>query len=349
MTIAEQIASKAGVCRQSVSAVLNGSKNKVRREKRELILALAKEMNYRPNPNAKSMSGRSVKTIGIIVPAHPSVIAYTLMNAMSHEILKRGYKSYIIAPQSPEMEHDAILEFSARKIDGMIICAIQSMMNYDHCPIPVVVVGAKKEAFEISVDFKYGMRLALEHLNHVHGHERIVFLCNRISGNEAKYEEYCQFMKTHRFPELAPLETCTETHLERQVENLIRKKRVTAFAGTGDLVTGQFSNLLHNMGIRIPDDVALTGYDATLLSHAGYLQLSGVVHPVVEEAQRSVALLFEKIASQNLSKHDPVLIQPTFFKGQTCGCSGIPQACQLSALQMDSVNRLADFSHFFET
>ncbi|MBO4513005.1 MAG: LacI family DNA-binding transcriptional regulator [Victivallales bacterium] len=348
MTIAEQIAKQVGVCRQSVSAVLNGSRDKVKHETREMILALAKKLNYLPNPNARSMSGHSVKTIGIITPSYPSVISYSQAIAMNREILKRRYKCYIISPLNPPMEREAILEFSARRVDGIIINSIQNLMNYDNCPIPTVVVGAKKEAFEFSVDFAYGMQLALEHLHRTHGHERIVFLCNSVSGNEAKYEAYKAFVERHSLPEFAPLEVCSQDNLVRNVKKLLNRSHVTAFAGTGDMVVGQFVNLLHNMGVRIPEDVAVTGYDATFLSHAGALQLSGVVHPIVELAKRSVSLLFEKIASKDLSKRKPVLIRPTFFKGQTCGCSGLPQNCRLTELQMDAVRYGKDYSQYFE-
>ncbi len=349
MTVAEEIALQVGVCRQSVSAVLNGSRNKVRQEKREQILALAQKMNYQPNPNARSMAGRSVKTIGVIVPAYQSVISCALMNALNREILSRGFKCYIISPQSPETEQDAIREFSARKVDGIIVCFIHNLVNYEHCPIPVVVLGARREAFDLSVDFGYGMRLALDHLVRVHHHERIVFLCNCVRGNESKYAVYRDFMKDHRLPELPPLEVLEQENLAGYAEKLIRNEKVTAFAGSGDMVAGQFANLLTGMGVRIPDEAALTGYDATLLCHASPLQLSAVVHPVEDLAERSVSLLFDKIASHTLSRGEPFLIRPAFFKGQTCGCPGLPQKCRIGFLQMDILRKEnPDYASFFE-
>ena len=83
MTVAEQIALKAGVCRQTVSAVLNGRKNKVRPEKYELILKLAAEFNYQPDLNARALSGRSVKTIGLIQPSFSSLLTLPLVGAIT--------------------------------------------------------------------------------------------------------------------------------------------------------------------------------------------------------------------------------------------------------------------------
>ena len=326
MTVAEKIALKAGVCRQTVSAVLNGRKNKVRPEKYELILKLAAEFNYQPDLNAKALSGRSMKTIGLIQPSFSSLLTLPLVEAITAEISRRGYKTYILSPRNADEEQSAIREFIARKVDGLMIGSIFNPDNSESYPLPTVVFSTPLGKTDLTVDFGYGIQLAMDHLYKVHGHRRFAFFSDWVQGNQAKYDAYLKFLQEKGLPAPAPVETKLCKDPRKQVLSLIEKEGVTAFIGTCDILPGELMNFLNTTQYRCPEKIAVTGYDGTFLCYASPIQLSAVVHPVCAIAKHSVALLFDKIGKGRSDiTQEPLLICPSFFKGQSCGCRGIQQ------------------------
>lgn len=349
MTVAEQIALKAGVCRQTVSAVLNGRKNKVRPEKYELILKLAAEFNYQPDLNARALSGRSVKTIGLIQPSFSSLLTLPLVGAITAEISKRGYKTYILSPRNAEEEQSAIREFIARKVDGLMIGSVFNPDNSGNYPLPTVVFSTPLGKTDLTVDFGYGIRLAMNHLYKVHGHRRFAFLSDWVQGNQEKYNAYLKFLQEKELPAPAPVETKLCKDPRKQVLSLIEKEGVTAFIGTCDILPGELMNFLNTTQYRCPGKIAVTGYDGTFLCYASPIQLSAVVHPVCEIARHSVALLFDKIGKSGSGfTPEPLLISPSFFKGQSCGCKGVQQTLNQYHLQIDNMRNLPEYASHFE-
>ena len=340
MVTAEKIAERVGVCRQTVSSVMNGNYRKVSAETRRAILSAAEELGYVPDLNAKALSGRSIKTIGLIIPILSYSIGNSLIQMINMNITRRGYKCYLISPSTPDEEEMAIRDFISRKFDGLIVCCkLFKPLDFERWEIPVVVYGAGFESSEITADLHFGMSLALDHLHSCHHHRDIVFLTDRIAGNQAKYDAYCEYVRAYGLPEREPLLTGERSVTPERIRRLL-DSGVTAFAATGDILAGNLLNILAREGIRVPQDVAVTGYDALLLSVSGASQLSAVVHPVEAITRRCVDLLFDKIAG-HAPRRLPEMerIKPFFFKGQTCGCNGITGELHHSAVFPDLLAR----------
>lgn len=89
------IAKKAGVSQGTVSAVLSGGTKgniRVSAEKRERILAIAKEMNYIPNFSAQKLSGQSSHTLGVLVDSEDAAVRFRQLAAIEREADRRGYR-----------------------------------------------------------------------------------------------------------------------------------------------------------------------------------------------------------------------------------------------------------------
>lgn len=351
---AADVAARSGVCRQTVSAVLAGKTGKVSEATRKRILDAATELKYRPNLNAKSLSGRSTQTIGLLIPVELPAILAAMIARTQKEIHRHGYECFILAPSDATHQQRALGEFCARGVDGVLIYSLHHDFDQSRYPLPAVVVGARKEQFDVNADFAYGFELAYRHLEQ-HGHRKIAFLSDHCAGNIPKIEVY------RKLTGLAPdepssriIETKYDADLAGHVK-LLLADGVTAFAGTGDILSGMFINFLERRGIRVPEDAAVTGYDATFLSFCGRRQLSAVVHPSEELAKESVKLLFEKMRSGICGLvATPHLIRPVFFKGESCGCSGYDND-KLNVLFRDVeefafpfAGAAADHSEFFD-
>lgn len=89
------IAKRAGVSQGTVSAVLSGGTKgniRVSPEKRERILAIAKEMKYIPNFSAQKLSGQSSHTIGVLVDSEDAAVRFRQLAAIEREADRRGYR-----------------------------------------------------------------------------------------------------------------------------------------------------------------------------------------------------------------------------------------------------------------
>ena len=346
MSLADEIARQAGVCRQTVSAVLHGRHHKVSREKLALIQKLLDEYAYRPDPNARALFGHTNKTIGLIIPALYTVITLPMLQALNAEIVRRAYKCYIVSPGSAEEEREAIREFCARKVDGIVSAWLREESAFEQCSVPSVTISDRDGEFQ--VDYYRGMKLVLEHLYREHGHTKICFTCDRTATNSQKYAAYRDFMKQHDLPELEPLETLFTADSAEKAAALVRSGTVTAFAGTGDVLMGRFLNRLLRQGIRVPQECAVTGFDGGTLSVSSPQQLSSAVHPAEELAQLGVEALLRKMESRDLSKLPARYVTPAFFRGETCGCSGMVFDGSCNDVLLDKIKNTPDKQKFFD-
>ena len=346
MSLADEIAKESGVCRQTVSAVLHGRHHKVSREKLALIQKLLRQYGYRPDPNALALFGHTNHTIGLIIPALYTVITLPMLQALNEEVVKRGYKCYIVSPASPEEEKEAIREFCARKVDGIISAWLYGEFDFENCSVPAVTISERSGEFQ--VDFYHGMKLVLTHLKKEHHHSGICFVCDRVESNPEKYHAYCDFMKDQKFPLLPPLETMKISDSASSAADLVRSGRVTAFAGTGDVLMGRFLNRLLRQGISVPEECAVTGFDGGILSVSSPLQLASAVHPARELASLGVEALFRKIRERSFRKEPERFVIPAFFRGETCGCSGMVFDGSCNDILLDKVKNIPEKRKYFD-
>lgn len=346
MSLADVIANEAGVCRQTVSAVIHGRHHKVSEKKRQLIQRLLKEYGYRPDPNALALFGHTNHTIGLVIPALYTVITLPMLQAINEEIVRRGYKCYIVSPASVEEEREAIREFCARKVDGIISTWLREDFDFSACKVPAVTISERGGEFQ--VDYYHGMQLVLEHLLHEHGHEKICFVCDKVSTNSEKYAAYGDFMRAHALPPLPPVETLFMKDPAEKAAELVRSGKVTAFAGTGDILMGRFLNRLLRQGIRVPEDCAVTGFDGGILSVSSPQQLSSAVHPARELAKLGVEALLEKIRGRIFEKLPEKFIVPAFFRGESCGCRGMVFEGSCNDILLDHIKNRSENEKYFD-
>ncbi|SDE12808.1 LacI family DNA-binding transcriptional regulator [Glycomyces harbinensis] len=180
----KDVAELAGVGFKTVSRVLNDEPN-VRPETRERILAAVAELGYRRNSIASSIRRRDQRTssIGLIVEDLANPFASSLTRAVQDYALERQHLVLVGSSDGvPERESDLVAEFSARRVDGLILVpngTDQSYLEIERAHgIPVVFVdrpGRGIEADTVISENALGVAEAVRHLA-AFGHTRIAFL-----------------------------------------------------------------------------------------------------------------------------------------------------------------------------
>ena len=120
-----EIARRAGVSIASVSSALN-NKSPVREETRHKILQIANELNYKPNPIARSLSRKKTDTIGVILPELVDEFFTDIIRGIYEEAYRTNRYVMISSSHSQRNIVETLLEFmGSGRVDGVILMAPQ--------------------------------------------------------------------------------------------------------------------------------------------------------------------------------------------------------------------------------
>jgi len=300
----KQIAKTAGVSVATVSRVLNHPEN-VAPATREKIQKVIEEAEYKPNWFARGLNFDKTKTIGLVVPH--------ILNTMYMEIAKgiedvARQKEYVIfmcnIEKNADIEKSYIEQLLTRRVDGIILMFTTLDTGYiktieDH-ETPVVLIGENKGASEfnaVQVDCRLGAKTMVRHLVES-GHKSIGILY----GNDPKYESF-NMLEGYR-------EAIAESGLAvndaniMPVENTIEgghlgaKKMMAgdspqAIFATSDVIAYGAMDAIKDGGLKIPEDIAVTGLGNDRMSKLIEPKLTTVEMPLHKMGAYGARLLFD--------------------------------------------------------
>ncbi|MGH1351177.1 MAG: LacI family DNA-binding transcriptional regulator [Methyloligellaceae bacterium] len=294
MTTISDVAKKASVGLGTVSRVLSG-KGSVSEETRKRVLKAMKDLNYRPNSVARSLATRRTNSIGLVVPEFQGRYFGRLIAAAQME-MRADEKHVIVANGSGKGEEEvAAIEFLRdRECDGLILYSIEMsdkeildlLQNFPKTVlINRVIKGYTKNCFML--DHRYGGALAARCLLDA-GHEKIACITGpkvkedarlRQAGFESELKkagiDKKKLVRIEGDFNYASGAICTEQLLKSG-------EKITAlFCGNDEMAVGALFKL-HEMGVRVPDDISLIGYDNAALSEHTYPKLTTISNPVEE-------------------------------------------------------------------
>lgn len=323
------IAKEAGVSISTVSRVMNnkGNVNPATRKKVEEILAKNK---YTPSAIARGMVSKSMKTVAVLtvdirVP-HYARTAYTI----EREFSRRGYE-VILCNTGGELEETAKYLQTAleKKVDGIVLvgsvfntlCKNSEIENLLRTT-PVVLANGKLElpnSYSVLVDDRYGIGLAVDHLVQK-GHRNIYYLkdMDTVSAR-LKREGFVNGLERYGIENAKKYVVNTSLSIEggiKAVEQLLQeKKKFTAIVCGEDITAAGAVKALLHAGLRVPEDVAVTGYNNSEYARICEPQLTTIDNKPELVAMFSVQLLTSLI--EKADAYSSCTIQPELVEGQT--------------------------------
>ncbi|GIG40540.1 LacI family DNA-binding transcriptional regulator [Cellulomonas phragmiteti] len=265
------VAALAGVSHQTVSRVLNEHPS-VRPATRERVLEAIATLGYRPNLAARALVTRRTGTLGVITPA--SALFGPTSTLVAFEQAARDAGFYVSVATLRAFQGDevvaAVEHFLAQGVDGVVVVAPRSgtvdAVGGVHVPVPVVLVSSGREGLDlptVSVDQVAGGRLATEHLLtsgrrtvvHVAGPQEWYDARDRLRGWREALEAAGVPVPEHRaggWSAADGYQVGTE---------LVRTGVPEAiFAANDQLALGLLA-AFGQAGVRVPQDVAVVGFD----------------------------------------------------------------------------------------
>lgn len=294
------VAEKAGVHRATAGQVLNNWANCWASEAtRQRIRKAAEELGYRPNLAARALRSGRTQVIGLITPGFSIFSPYSRAGGLTEAAAKADYTVTLSAhPNDSESEDRVIRRLLDRGVDGLAIYPVDpgphaELRRLVESGFPVVTFeGANLLDFEcddISVDCAKVGRLQARHLLEL-GRRRICFAnmssLPQMAGVNAIREAAVR-EELARAGAPAPLEmrlSVSNTNelpdagaLEGPMRNYFQKHRGVFDSIIGGDHTGVLAiRLLHELGMRVPDDVAVMGGGTTMLADYCEVPLTSV-------------------------------------------------------------------------
>lgn len=328
-----ELAQKAGVSIATVSRALNDSDHPMAEETRKRILALAQELGYQPNQIARSLRTSATKTIGILVENIRSPFIAPIIRGIQDTLKPEGYLSLTVNTDLDEkIEMDALRVLNNRQIDGIIFVATwhrDTSILEEMTQKPYVFVHRHFNSYSknsVLADDKYGARIAVSHLANL-GHRRIAYISGPADWDASifRLQGYREVLTELGLPytEQMVLESSWEVedgyHAVQQLLAL-PEPPTAVFAGNDAIAVGAIQGT-QDMGLRVPQDLAVVGYDGREFSSFFRPSITTVYLPCYEMGQKSAEMLL-KVINEEINLFQPIEIQGNLIVRESCGSPG---------------------------
>jgi DNA-binding LacI/PurR family transcriptional regulator len=162
--------------------------------------------------------------------------------------------------------------------------------------VPVVVVSCWDERADcVAVDDRSGMAAAVEHL-YALGHRRVAHVTSHLIEDSTRAARYAGYERAMRGHGLEPLMLDADAWGAGDLRAAVAgENRLTAFVAANDLLAVQLIDLLEPLGVSVPADVSVVGFDGTDLGAHSRFALTTVAQPRGELIARGLELLLERM------------------------------------------------------
>lgn len=273
-TSLKDLSKALGVSIATVSRALNNS-HEVSKEMKEKVQALARELNYRPNPFAQSLRKEAPRIIGVVVPDLVTHYYAAVLDGIEDYARQHGYSVFSSnSHESTMLEEEAIDTFVSMHVEGIVACLAQDTEDYYHFEeihrmgIPLVFFARTclPDLFSsVVADGDVAAQKATQHLIET-GSRRIAFIGgpNHLDMVRRRKHGYLEALRDNHLPIDRSLVVCGKIGFAKArqaaLDLLQRPDRPDAILAFNDTITYAAFDAIKSLGLRIPEDVAIIGF-----------------------------------------------------------------------------------------
>ncbi len=313
-----EVAERAGVSRTTVSFVLNQVEGaQISEETRQRVLHAARELGYVPDAAARSLVSGRTHILGLIIcqPANRIIIdayIHQVIYGLSEAGHERGFRVLLESVEDVSQPDAYIHLVRAKRIDGILLSGPRSDDNQLPALIadgfPTVLLGRLTNSPNcfVDVDNQAAAHQAVTHLVEL-GHQRIACITNGPLQYTSAAERLLGYRQALGQAGLAEDETLIyygefepESGYTAMQALLAIQPRPTAVFVASDVVAFGAMAAIRDYGLRIPDDVAVVGFDDVPMSRYVAPTLTTVHLPAIEQGRRGGEMLIDLIEGKPL-------------------------------------------------
>lgn len=314
------VAERAGVSKSLVSLVLRDSPH-VTPAKRAAVRQAMDELGYRPNAIARQLTAQRTHTIGLLLNDLRNPWFVDCLEGLTAVLNERGYRCLLADVRLDRRADESLLRgFLEMRVDGLVLVGSMSptpAITEAAATVPTVVAAGRDIVLPrvdvIANDDRIGTTLAVEHLIGL-GHRRIAHLAGTHGAvAELRRQAYSAIMTAHGLADEISIEQgdLTEEGGYRAAVRLLGPAdRPTAVFAVNDISCIGAMSAAQELGLRVPQDVSMVGYDNTSLAQVRHLWLTSVDNANIEVGRRAARALVRRMAEPALPAEEQ-LIRPT--------------------------------------
>ncbi len=313
----EEVAARAGVGRGTVSRVINGSP-RVSDATRAVVEAAVAELGYVPNTAARALAANRTDAIALVVP-EPETRFFAepyfsdILRGVGAALADTEMQLLLIFAGSDRERQRLAQYLAAHRVDGVLLVSVHAddplpdMLS--QLEIPAVISGPRSEAetlASVDSDNYGGARQAVEHLIG-RGRRTIAHITGRLDvyGAQRRIDGYRDALRDagHEVDDLLvePGDFSEEGGRRAMAALLERRPDLDAVFAASDVTAAGARQALREAGRRIPDDVALVGYDDSAIARHMDPPLTSVRQPIQEMGRAMIDLLLTEVADRRPS------------------------------------------------
>ncbi len=327
-----QVAENAGVSVSAVSKVLRDAYG-VSASLRERVEASIKELNYRPLPAARGMRGRTY-TLGLVLPDIRNSFFAEILDGVASALVETRYQ-VMVGIREPAASEEAVIEAMIdRQVDGIILVgtvraetAVEALASR----LPLVAIGfhaPTRQRFDtVNTDDQLGASLAVRHLVG-NGFPATAMLSLDLPGStivaqrELGYRREmlkCGLVEHINIVRVGNTKAQIVSGATRLLDALARPSALFCWS---DFVAVEVLSVAAEMGLSIPNDVAIVGYDNSPVCALAQNSLTSVDQPGAVLGLSAAKLLLERVGGRVGAQH--IILQPQLIARAS---SAAPSRC----------------------
>jgi DNA-binding LacI/PurR family transcriptional regulator len=329
----DEVAKRAGVSKTTVSRILNNKLDHAKEETVKRVLDVIKELDYRPNALAKGLKSMRTNVIGIVLSNLKNPFWSTVLEGVEDACRDSGYNLMICnSDEDAKKEEQYIREFQMRQVDGIVINpTVQNPDLYQKLAAskyPLVVINRTipdLDVHSVVVNNVKGASMAVNHL-FKNGRKKIAIFVYKnafVSTWKERVEGYCSALLENGYSSEDFRIQETELQTGKVKEAVIRYLRehpdTDAIFSTNNMITLEVMEAVKELNLRIPDEMAILGYDETVWSKHLAPPLTTIYQPGYEMGQLATEMLIKSINSGNTMKPSTHVLVPELIIRESCG------------------------------
>jgi DNA-binding LacI/PurR family transcriptional regulator len=295
------VAARAGVSKSLVSLVLQNSPH-VSEPKRQAVLEAVAELGYRPDPVARSLVARRTQTVGVVIDDLSNPWYVQLLDGLRPTLHEHGLRPLLADGRT---EPDAVQALFALRVDGLVLVGTPTLSAIDQAEalagrLPAVVAGTREPRLSavdvVANDDHRGARLAATHLIEL-GHRRIAHIIGEGEVGRLRRAGFETTLADAEADARCVAGDWTEATGRRVATELLStSRRPTAIFAANDLSAVGVLAAADDLGLRVPEDLSVIGWDNTVFARLHRLALTTIDGHIAEVGQVAGQTLTARIA-----------------------------------------------------
>lgn len=323
-----EVAERAGVSIATVSRVARGV-DQVAPDTRQRVLEAIEALNYRASHFGRALVNRRHETLGIVTPGLSGPYFADLVQSFAEAALE-ARMSVLLLGTNLLIEADEQVLGMADRADGLAVFGgtisddLLRKLTAQRTPLVLIAQPQNAGLPTVRVDNTSGTKALVRHLIDDHGYRRIAF-AGWVGANPDGRERWEAFVDAHREaglePPAAPIPAAFNASGGAEVLAGLRamEHRPEALVCGNDEMAISVMGALTQHGIRVPEDIAVTGWDDISIASLVTPALTTVRQPTRDLGSRAAQVLLRQIANEPIETVDNVLPAAPRIRG-SCGC-----------------------------